>query len=89
MAQLDFTPNLQRRIRAPQVRLPASDVSELLRQYFERYPHVRGYLLDDQGALRKHLVILVDGSHLRDRAAQSDLLRPDSEVFVFQALSGG
>jgi hypothetical protein len=60
-----------------------------LDQVFIRHPKARSYVLDDQERLRKHVVIFVDGARVQagDDLAQS--LRPDSEVFVLQALSGG
>ena len=56
---------------------------------FAEAPKLRGYLLDDQGGLRRHLTIFIDGLRLRDRARLSDALAADSEVYVVQALSGG
>jgi hypothetical protein len=53
------------------------------------WPRLRGYVLDDQGALRHHMMVFVDGEPIRDRARLSDLVRPTSEVYVMQALSGG
>jgi hypothetical protein len=50
---------------------------------------VRGYVLDDQGAVRHHVKIMVDGRNIRDRERQSDALAPSSRIHVFQALSGG
>ena len=47
-------------------------------------------MLDEQGAVRKHMVIFLDGIALKDRVHLSDpVLREDSEIFVMQALSGG
>jgi hypothetical protein len=89
MARLSFTPNLRRRISCPDAELPAVTVAQLFDRYFAQWPEVRGYVLDDQGAVRQHIMILVDGLNLRDRPTQRDALTPDSEVFVFQALSGG
>lgn len=89
MAHLAFTPNLARQTLCPDAELPAASVAQLFTQYFSRHPGVRGYVLDDQGAVRKHIMVLVDGLNLRDRLMLSDALTPDSEVFVFQALSGG
>jgi hypothetical protein len=64
-------------------------VAEALGEVFAQLPALRSYILDDQGAVRHHVVIFVDGSTLVDRRGLSDPLRPDSEVFVMQALSGG
>jgi hypothetical protein len=89
MPRLVFTPNLERHVGCPEEDLPGATLHELLERYFASHPHARGYLLDEHGAVRKHMVVFVDGRPARDRAALSDALGPDSEVFVFQALSGG
>ena len=56
---------------------------------FAQNPRLRGYVLDDQGALRRHMMVFVDGQQIRDREALSDAVGPASEVYVMQALSGG
>lgn len=89
MASVQFTGNLQRHVRTPTANVEAATVGEALAGYFDHHPEVRGYVLDDQGQVRKHMLVLVDGRPIRDRARLSDGVRPDSEVFVFQALSGG
>jgi hypothetical protein len=46
-------------------------------------------VLDDNGAVRKHMVIFVDGVQIADRAHLSDQVAPAGQVYVMQALSGG
>jgi molybdopterin converting factor small subunit len=89
MASVHFTPNLARHTECPAATLTAATVAELLELYFARWPDVRGFVLDDQGEVRKHIKVLVDGRNLRDRRRLTDGLAADSEVYVFQALSGG
>jgi len=89
MADLYFTPNLARQTECPPDSLEADTVAELFEHYFSRWPGVRGYVLDDQGAVRKHVKVIVDNAYLQDRRALSDALRPNSKVYVFQLLSGG
>ena len=89
MASVHFTQNLARHTDCPPAELPARTVAELLERYFERWPAVRGFVLDDQGEVRKHVKVLVDGRNLRDRQRLTDALDARSEVYVFQALSGG
>ena len=52
-------------------------------------PALRGYLFNDQGRLRAHVAVFVDGRLIRDRSALSDTLNAASRVYVAQALSGG
>ncbi len=46
-------------------------------------------MLDEQGAVRPHMVVFVDGRQVRDRQHLSDLVPRDGEIYVAQALSGG
>lgn len=89
MAELHFTQNLRRHTPCPSFSSDAVNVADLLRTYFEQYPRVRSYILDDQGHVRHHVKILVDGVNLGDRDMLSDTLTSTSQVHVFQALSGG
>ena len=54
-----------------------------------RYPRLKSYLLDDQGRVRKHVAIFVDGALCPRDTVLARALTPRSDVFVFQALSGG
>ena len=89
MAVVVFTANLQRHVLAPRVEVPGATVREALDRVFADNPRLRGYVVDERGALRKHMSIFVDGQQLVDRERLSDLLGPTSELYVMQALSGG
>lgn len=89
MAQIVFTPNLQRHVVCAPTEVAGSTVADALDSVFDDNPRLKSYVLDDQGALRKNMVIFIDGRPLKDRRALSDRLRDDAEVFVMQALTGG
>ncbi|HUR43888.1 MAG TPA: MoaD/ThiS family protein [Aestuariivirga sp.] len=89
MAKVFFTTNLRRHVDCPTVEATGATVREVLDNVFAANGRVRGYVLDDQSALRKHMTVLVDGHALRDRVRLGDAVRPTSEIFVLQALSGG
>jgi len=89
VATVAFTTNLQRHVVAPAVEVPGATVREVLERVFADNPRLRGYVLDERGVLRKHMSIFVDGEQLVDRALLSDPTRPDSAIYVMQALSGG
>lgn len=89
MPSLHFTQNLTRHTECPTARIDAATVAELFERYFQRWPGVRSYVLDDQGEVRKHVKVLVDGRNIGDRIKLTDKLTKESEVYVFQALSGG
>jgi hypothetical protein len=89
MPRLYFTPNLQRHLACPPGEAAGATVRDVLEAYFADNPRARGYVLDEQGALRNHMVIFIDNEPIADRDKLSDAVRADSEVFVMQALSGG
>jgi molybdopterin synthase sulfur carrier subunit len=89
VARVSFTSHLQRHVDAQPREVAGQTVAEVMEQVFAATPAVRGYVLDDQGAVRHHIVIFVDGRPIQDRARLSDPVPPAGEVYVFQALSGG
>ena len=89
MPRVVFTPNLQRHVRCPPCEVAGATVGEVLAAVFSQHPGARGYVLDEHGAVRKHMVVFVDGAQIRDRASLSDPVGPGGEVYVMQALSGG
>jgi hypothetical protein len=86
---LSFTPNLQRHVQCPRAHVGGATVGEALAHYFESNPRVRGYVLDDQGAVRAHVAIFVNQGLIRDRIRLSDPIAEGDTIFVAQALSGG
>ena len=64
-------------------------VRQVLDAVFVQYPILRGYVVDERGALRHHVVAFVNDEPVRDKQSLSELVPPDGEVYVFQALSGG
>ena len=62
---------------------------EVLEGVFREHPALRGYVLDDQGEVRTHIAVFVNGEQIRDRRGLSDAIGPADRVHVMQALSGG
>jgi hypothetical protein len=89
MPTVSFTPNIQRHVNCPTSTVGGDTVRQVLDAVFEGNPRARGYVLDDQGAVRAHMVVFVDGRQVRDRQGLSDRVQPNAEVYVAQALSGG
>lgn len=89
MTTLRFTPNLLRHVATPCAQVGGATVREALEQYFQSCPHVRGYVLDDQGAVRKHVAIFLNQTLIHDRIDLSDPVQENDDIFVAQALSGG
>jgi sulfur-carrier protein len=74
---------------APKPRFPGARFAKCWTNVFATNPQARGYVLDDQSALRRHMTIFVDGRMIRDRARLADPVHKSSRIYVFQALSGG
>lgn len=89
MALVTFTANIQRHIPCPPMQVPGQTIREILEQVFAYQPLMRSYILDDQGGVRKHMVIFVDGAQIRDPTGLSDRVSASGTVYVMQALSGG
>ncbi|HYD81933.1 MAG TPA: MoaD/ThiS family protein [Paucimonas sp.] len=89
MATIVFTQQLRRFTEIPEVVTDAADLRAALEAAFAVNPRLRGYVLDEQGHLRQHVAVFVDGRRIADRVALTDALRADSSVHVLQALSGG
>jgi molybdopterin synthase sulfur carrier subunit len=89
MAQLHFTSWLRELVSDGPLQADGATVGDALGAVFNERPHVRGYVLDDRGLLRKHVCIFADGVRLKHAAALSQSIRPDSKLYVMQALSGG
>ena len=89
MPRLVFTPNLQRHVSCPAGEWAGATVREVLDAFFAANPQARSYVLDEQGALRRHMAIFVNGVQIQDRVQLADPVPMDGEVYVMQALSGG
>lgn len=89
MPTVFFTNQLARFIEAPTATVAGGTLAEALEQVFADHPKLRGYILDDQGAIRQHVAIFIDGTQAKDRTRLTDSVSEDSEIHVFQALSGG
>ena len=89
MARVLFTANIQRHVECRPAEAAGATVLEVLNNVFADNTRARSYVLDDQGALRRHMTIFVDGHTIRDRDGLSDPVHGTSQIHVFQALSGG
>lgn len=87
-----FTKNLQRYVECPPTEIadvPGGTVAQVLAAYFTQYENVRHYVLDDQGAARRHIAIFIGDHTIADRIHLSDPVGASDEIYVMQALSGG
>jgi len=89
MAELHFTSWLRELVPDGPLQAEGRTVGDALAELFTQRPHVRSYVLDDRGLLRKHVCIFADGIRLPHAGALSQTIRTDSKLYVMQALSGG
>jgi molybdopterin synthase sulfur carrier subunit len=66
-----------------------ANVAEVLEGVFARHPSLRSYVVDEQGAVRHHVALFVDGRSLARKTRLDHPLGERAELHVLQALSGG
>jgi hypothetical protein len=89
MATVRFTRNIQRHVECPTREIPGTTLRAVLDDYFRENERASGYVLDEQGRIRQHMVVFIDGELVHDRDSLSDSVQPNSLIDVIQALSGG
>ena len=89
MAKVVFTSHIARHVACPETQVSGATLGAALEQVFGAHPRVRDYVLDEQGELRKHVVVFIDGRRVRDRRRLTDRVGEASEIYVLQALTGG
>src|SRR5690606_29720942 len=89
MAIVHFTSHLQSFVNCEPVEVTGENVGAAVAAALVGRDQLRTYILDDQGRLRRHVMIFVDGQMIEDRLGLSDPIKVDAEVYVMQALSGG
>jgi len=65
--------------------IEGASVGELLRELERAHPATSGWILDERGALRRHINVFVNG----ELGAQETQLEPEDRIDVLPALSGG
>lgn len=90
MATIKFTYALKRFFpKLTDITARGETIPAILQELEASYPGVTKYVLDDQGRLRQHVNIFIDGVMIKDRTQLSDPFRENSEIYIMQALSGG
>ena len=72
--------------RVARVEAAGTTLGEVLADLERRFPGIRFRMVDEQGRLRPHMRVFVDGQALHDLALP---LQPGFDVNIVQALSGG
>ena len=89
MPSVRFTRNIQRHVECPTLDVPGATLGEVLDAYFATNERARGYVLEDDGKLRKHMAVFIDGQQIGDRNTLTDRVPEGAVIDVVQSLSGG
>ena len=89
MVQITFAESIQRHVPTPPVETGGGVLKDVFATVFADRHQLRGYILDDQGSLRQHLAVFVDGQQIADPQGLSDPVPAAAAIHVIQALSGG
>ena len=71
------------------ITVPAGSVDEVLNAVNDIAPGFSDYVLDEHGAVRRHVNLSINNTLVIDRKSLSDHVPEDGTLFIFQALSGG
>jgi molybdopterin converting factor small subunit len=74
---------------AAELSLPASSVRAALEEIERNYPALYCRICDETGAVRRHVNLFVNASHMRDREGLDTALTPGDVVTIMPAVSGG
>jgi len=80
-----FFPQLENRV----ISVPSGSVAEVLEAMNEIAPGFTDYVLDEHGALRRHVNLSINNNLVIDKKTLSDRVGDSETVFIFQALTGG
>ena len=89
MPLVTFAPALTRHVPCAPQQVAGGTLAAALGQAFAAAPALRGYVLDEQGAVRKHVAVFVNGRMIASRRELGVPLAPGDTVMVIQALTGG
>lgn len=90
MVHVKFTNHLSRFFPGlGSLTVEGSTVAEVISAIDRRFPGLAAYLVDETGALRKHVNVFIGDELIHDRQQLTDSLRSGDRVFIMQALSGG
>ena len=90
MVQVKFTSHLYRFFPGlTELNVEGQTIAEIVASLDEHYHGLADYVVDETGALRKHVNIFIGEDLIDDRKHLQDAVKPGDRVFIMQALSGG
>lgn len=90
MPQIVVAPHLCHQFAIPaECEAKGTTLAEVVDDLNRQFPGVAHYLRDDQGSLRRHVNLFINGGWIADRQRLSDTVAPGDQIHILQALSGG
>lgn len=92
MPDIQMTPHLYRffpQLKNRTITAPPGSVAEVLHSVNDLAPGFSDYIVDERGALRRHVILSINNTVVIDRKNLTDRLQEDDTLFIFQALTGG
>ena len=71
---------------AARIEVAGATLGQALDDLLRQRPKLRLHLVDESGALRRHILCFCNGSHTRDRDVA---LRPGDTVAILHSVAGG
>lgn len=75
-----------------ELRVPSDssmNAAEVIETVAREFPGLRDRVLDEQGELRRHVNIFIDGENARSMGGLSAPVAAESEIWIHPSLSGG
>lgn len=92
MPSVEMTQHLYRffpQLKNQKITVPTGSVAEVLQAINDIAPGFTDYVLDEHGALRRHVNICINNTVVIDKKKLTDHIPDDGMLYIFQALSGG
>lgn len=71
------------------VAVSGETVAQVVARLDQMHPGLAAYIVDDTGALRRHVNIFLNQELIADRQQLQDPVADADQLYIFQALSGG
>jgi sulfur carrier protein ThiS len=92
MPTVEMTDHLYRyfpQLAKQTITVPAGSVAAVLQAVNAIAPGFSDYILDDHGAVRRHVHLAINNNIVIDRKSLSDYVQENDTIYIFQALTGG
>jgi len=77
------------KLKGTNISVEGTTAAEVIRAVDTLAPGFSDYVVDERGALRRHVSVFIGDELVIDRQTLSDPIEPGGTLYVFQALSGG